>query len=134
MISQRFVYKEDDNTPIIVDKKHNLEWMRDLQGLPSMTWEEAMNFCENMGKGWRLPHLTELHSILDNKEEYPMLSQDFYVTGIWDNWYWSCTTDKHIQEYAWGVHMGNGKSASDLKVLDKTLGGCFYAWPVREAR
>jgi hypothetical protein len=48
----------------------------------SMYWDDAKLLCEGIGPGWRLPNLTELQCMCDNKSSIPSR----YVSGIY---YWS---------------------------------------------
>ena len=36
--------------------------------LPSMQWQEAVEVCERLGNGWRLPTIDELNLIFDTRE------------------------------------------------------------------
>lgn len=59
---------EDPGDGKIIDHATGLEWMKADSG-SGMIWEDALNYCQNLelagNDDWRLPHIKELHSILD---------------------------------------------------------------------
>jgi len=105
--------------------KHNgLEWMaQDLD--KSMPWQEAMDYCESLGGGWRLPTVKELFAVLDHTKLSPALKIDAPVQS---DWYWSSTTYVGYTDLAWLVNLGYGAVSLDNKANTN------YVWPVRDAK
>jgi len=63
-----------------------------------MSWQEAVDYCKALGKGWRLPTRVELIDAYDSKV-------DGFET---DDYYWSSTTSVFNTENAWIVDCYNG--------------------------
>ena len=104
----------------------------------SLTWEGARGHCINNAvggrKGWRLPSVNELASLIDpSVVTLPPLPSGHPFTGIQtnpeDGPYWSMTTDASAPQLAWVVFFGPGGG----------LGGIFktspfpFAWCVRSS-
>jgi len=49
-----------------------------------MKWIEAVNLCNDLGKGWRLPTFAELNLLYKNKKTLEMNN----------SWYWSSTPEQ----------------------------------------
>ena len=63
-----------------------------------VTWQEALDLCESLGEGWRLPTTEELDHIHKLGQEGKMSLGNY---GCWG--------EKRDSEYAWskGFHTGN---------------------------
>jgi hypothetical protein len=46
-----------------------------------LNWSTAKLMCEEIGEGWRLPTISELEGIFENKEQY-----NFANYGYWTYW------------------------------------------------
>jgi len=104
--------------------KHNgLEWMsQDVD--KKMNWNDAINYCQSLGEGWRLPTIEELQSVVDYTKLAPATKIDVPIKS---NWYWSSTTPVSNTGTAWRVNLGYGY------VFDpKAVTG--YVWPVRDIK
>ena len=88
--------KQSEST--IKDEKTNLLW-QDTKEVNSVKrdFEEAQKYCQNLEldgqKGWEMPNLVELFSIVDTKSYNPTLDKEFKYF-ISDN-YWSNKTFGH---------------------------------------
>jgi hypothetical protein len=62
-----------------------------------LRWEEAVESCNNLGDGWRLPTIDELELIFHNKKSIGGFVNEAIVT------YWSSTLydDKDDSKNAW---------------------------------
>jgi hypothetical protein len=80
-----------------------------------MSWQEAVDYCKSLGKGWRLPTRIELIDAYDSKV-------DGFET---DDYYWSSTTYVGSTGYAWSVYFGYGSVYSSYKAYN------YYVRPVR---
>ena len=116
----------------VLDKETGLVWARNANLFNgTRTWQQAINYCRNLSiadrKGWRLPTVEELSSLVDSTQTNPSLP-DGYVS-FFDNvqsfFYWSSTTYEGDSTYAWLVDMTTG----NVHYYDKT--GYDYVWPVR---
>jgi formylglycine-generating enzyme required for sulfatase activity len=66
-----------------------------------MNWYEAKNYCKSLGEGWRLPTITEMFYICENK----------FITK--QKCYWSSTEYGNFN--AWGFIFVNGYANVNLK-------------------
>lgn len=68
----------------------------------SMTWDDAVNACAALGKGWRLPSKVELNILYQNKDK---------IGGFSSNSYWSSTehgSSSDDGEIAWSQYFDGG--------------------------
>ena len=95
-----------------------------------MTWEEALNYCENLSLAghtdWRMPNIKEL-SALVNTGRY---SSSFYLSPERNSYYWSSTTDVFTSKrlgagYAYSIYT----PYSNVDQIHKLRS--FYVWAVR---
>ena len=85
-----------------------------------MNWQEAMDYCEKLGKGWRLPTIEELVSCVDYNKHNPATDID----GFKSVYYWSSTTSVLNTGFAWIVNFFNGNVVYNGKTYN------FYVRPV----
>jgi hypothetical protein len=79
--------------------KKTLEWGRTCE--KELNWQDAKDWCEKQGKGWRLPTRVELLQAYDEK-----------VPGFGAGYYWSET--EYSGTYARNVNFtGGGQSYDD---------------------
>lgn len=80
-------YVRDDTKQVVTDKRTGLMWQDDASNA-SMTWADALTYCENSELGgysdWRLPNRRELMSIIERDYVAPAMSpvftkQQFFV-------------------------------------------------------
>ena len=126
----RFVVLADWNSEAVLDRKTGLVWERSPNA--SFTnWSGAQNRCENLllgkHKGWRLPTIFELATLVDPSVPSPgptlPAGHPFTVTP---SFYWSATTDVTNNANAWGVGFNIGDVGSGVKsAID-------YVWCVRD--
>jgi hypothetical protein len=87
----------------------------------SMMWQEAKNACSNLGSGWRLPTIEELHA----------MHSQLYLNRLGsfreDDRYWS-DTSCYLNEYAWAVRFDsngsryqNYKNGPDFSILARAV-------------
>ena len=119
----------------VLDKETGLVWARNanLVGImPLENWYEAIEYCYNLEigsrKGWRLPTIEELSSLVDPHSTDPALPPGF--ASFFDNVsygrrYWSSTTHVSFNDAAWCVNMESGYA------LAFNINSDGYVWPVR---
>lgn len=71
----------DNGNATITDNVTDLMWAQDLSEA-SMSWEEAIEYCENLELGgyddWRLPTVKELWSLRNYSQGWPWIDTDFF--------------------------------------------------------
>ncbi len=114
----------------VLDKETGLVWARDANIYGTKQWVNAVTWFRNGNignrKGWRLPTVEELSSLLDI---IPGGSQPFPSGHPFENmtndYYWSSTPCESSTDKAWAVGMGNG----GVNTFPKD--SYYYMWPVR---
>lgn len=82
------------------------------QNLTGSNWNDAVNACNSMGDGWRLP----------TKEELQVMYKEIHQKGKGDfdpEWYWS--SSENGDDDAWYVAFENGFSGSNGKSLQNQV-------------
>jgi hypothetical protein len=133
--NNRFIVLEDWNSEAVLDLETGLVWERSPANSTTFTtWSAARLGCinKNVGgrKGWRLPSIPELASLIDPSVASPgptlPLGHPFLnVQSGASEGYWSASTDAAIPALAWAARFFNGTVFTDAKVD----GGQF--WCVR---
>ncbi len=88
---------------------------------------ECMNLTKGFQKGWRLPSIHELASLVRPPNTFPALPTGHPFLNFTSNLYWSTTTVADNPLNVWRLHLGSGLAQSGIKA-DET--GRF-AWCVR---
>ena len=78
-----------------------MEWLETGKRLP---WEEAVDYCQALGGGWRLPTIEELISLVDFSRDNPATEE----VGIKSERYWSATVNANYPGGAWYAYFHNG--------------------------
>lgn len=115
--AQRFVILPAFNSEAVLDKKTGLVWEKSPQ-TTSAKWSVARHTCieKNVGgqKGWRLPSLEELASLVDPSVAPPRLAlpPGHPFLAVQSAVYWSATRVDEDPRGSWGVHFGLGGGAT----------------------
>jgi hypothetical protein len=115
--TQRFVVLPAFTNDAVLDKETGLVWERSPQ-TTSAIWTVANRTCneKNVGgrKGWRLPSLQELTSLVDPSVVPPALAlpAGHPFLAIRSAVYWSSTRVGEDPKGSWGVHFGLGGGAT----------------------
>ncbi|HEY6260943.1 MAG TPA: DUF1566 domain-containing protein [Nitrospiraceae bacterium] len=110
---QRFVILPAFNSEAVLDKETGLVWEKSPQTTIAR-WSEARRICteKNVGgqKGWRLPSLPELRSLVDPSvaPPGPTLPPGHPFLAVKSAVYWSETRVGENPSGAWAVHFGLG--------------------------
>ena len=98
---EKLVLKDIIGTPFIIE---NIE-VAQYDFPEEMTWEDALDTCNKLGEGWRLPNLDELKTLYQNKDK---------IGGFAGNVYWSST--EYGDYSAWGQNFYVGGQYHPNKV------------------
>ena len=99
------------NSDAVFDKETGLVWEK----TPSTgvgDWFNRLTRCYNLEvggrKGWRVPTIEELASLVDTSQAAPTLPAGHPFINVSSSFYWSATTVASNTSLAWGVSFGNG--------------------------
>ena len=130
--AERFVVLAAFNNDAVRDNNTGLVWEKSPQ-TPTATWNGARFTCinKNVGgqKGWRLPSIPELASLIDPSvtPPGPTLLSGHPFKNIQSAGYWSATTSAEDASEAWFVYFGRGFVDHDSKAHTG------HAWCVRSS-
>lgn len=128
--AERFVVLAAFNNDAVRDNNTGLVWEKSPRPAP-VTWNGARFTCinKNVGgqKGWRLPSIQDLASLIDPSvaPPGPTLTAGHPFKNVQSAGYWSATTSAEDTSDAWFVYFGIGFVDHD----SKTHTG--HAWCVR---
>lgn len=112
----------------VLDKETGLVWEQSPD-TTTRTWSNAISYAynKNVGgrKGWRLPTIEELASLVDTTQSSPALPSGHPFTNVQSNLYWSSTTYVSNTSNAWAMDFVGGIVSSNVKT------NTFYVWCVR---
>lgn len=137
--SKRFVLVM--NGEAILDKETGLVWEKSPD-MTERTWYDAVAYCYNKTvggrKGWRLPTIEELSSLVDISQKLPTLPGGHPFINILSSFYWSATpcvssasSSTEDTGKAWVVNFGSGDIQPYGKYDNKIA---CRAWCVRGGR
>ena len=119
--AQRFVLLASFNNDAVRDDNTGLVWEKSPQ-IPTATWNGARFTCinKNVGgqKGWRLPSIPDLASLIDPSvaPPGPTLPSGHPFQNVQSAGYWSATTSAEDASDAWFVYFGRGFVDHDSKI------------------
>jgi len=112
----------------VLDRETGLVWDK-IPDTAVVRWADASFLCyaRSVGgrKGWRLPTVEEMSSLLDTSERGPALPAGHPFSDVQNEVYWSATSIAGLAGNAWGVSMENGTLFDQLKSTS------FHYWCVR---
>lgn len=129
-VSQRFVILPAFNSDAVLDKETGLVWEKSPQTTAVSSANVRMT-CINKAvggrKGWRLPSLPELASLVDPSvtSPGPTLPPGHPFVAVQSANYWSASANAENPSLTWGVGFGNGAVLGLSKAFDQR------AWCVR---
>ena len=130
--AQRFVIVLDGAA--VLDKETGLVWEKSpdttTRAWDNGTSDDAVYYCYNKTvggrKGWRLPTVEELASLIDTTQNSPALPSGHPFLNVRSGYYWSSTQYPGNAVYIWAVDMGYGYTDH----INQTYSG-GYVWLVR---
>ena len=125
----RFVVLNQFRNEAVLDKETGLVWEQS-PSTALLSWFNALNNCyqKDVGgrKGWRLPTVEELASLVDPAQINLALPSGHPFVNVQPSYYWSATTDAGNINSAMTVHLGVG----DVNP-GGNKGGTIGGWCVR---
>lgn len=129
--ARRFVVLVDFNNAAVLDRETGLVWEQAPNASPASDWIGARASCVDKiitgRKGWRLPSVVELASLVDTTQTNPTLPVGHPFSNVQLQNYWTATTLADTSTAAWAVHFSFGGVGV---ILGKNAGDLF-AWCVR---
>jgi hypothetical protein len=114
----------------VLDKETGLVWEKSAWRTTPQ-WSTAISMCSGLElggrKGWRLPTVAELASLVDPTQDFPALPSGHPFVNVYDAGSWSATNDVSDTSRVYCVYTGNG----DVGVCYKTGPFNFGVWCVR---
>ncbi len=124
----RFIVLSNWNSAAVLDRETGLVWERS-PSTSAFNWTVAQSYCNilTLGnrKGWRMPTVQELASLVDPMQSDPALPDGHPFQNVRSSSYWSATTTAGSTSYKWGVGFGGG----GVGVADKSSD--YFVWCVR---
>lgn len=127
--ASRFTILSAFGDAAVRDDETGLVWEKTLE-TTELSWSDARAACadKDVGgrKGWRLPSIFELASLMDlSMRTGPTLPLGHPFTNVQLDVYWSATTVAGTPNSAWLVFFDTGKVLNGFKTIT------FRAWCVR---
>lgn len=123
--ASRFTVLTNFGGAAVRDNNTGLVWEQTI-GAATHTWISAISHCinKNVGgtRGWRLPSVVELSSLIDPSLPSPYVPGSVF-TGVQSDHYWSATTNANIPTGAWVVLFSTG-FVGDATKTDSRLVWC----------
>jgi hypothetical protein len=116
--SIRFVVLASYNNQAVYDNETGLVWEQSPSTTVAQNWWNAQSACNTNAvgnrKGWRLPTVQELASLIDPNAVNPALPAGHPFTGVQSNSYWSASTASAAPTAsAWSVVFDSGNALVD---------------------
>jgi hypothetical protein len=128
LTTNRFVILANWNGEAVLDRETGLVWERSPSPV-TLAWPLAQVNCSNVTKGgrkgWRLPALAELASLVDPTVTAPSLPQGHPFTGVVSNFYITASSLPVVPAAVMFVNMSNGRTETSGYNL------AAYVWCVR---
>ena len=127
--ASRFTVLSDFANAAVRDDETGLVWEKTLE-TTELSWSDARNACadKDVGgrKGWRLPSISELASLVDpSMRTGSTLPLGHPFTNAQADVYWSATTMAGNPNSAWLVFFDTGRVSYGFKTIT------FHVWCVR---
>ena len=109
----------------VFDTKSELMWAHS-DNLQSLTWQEAVDYCENYNGGgyndWRMPKISELQTLIEAK-----IKKEVDIINISSNLIWAAETDDSKAAFCHLEHQG-------CSWMEQVISISFRALPVRDTK
>lgn len=116
----------------VLDRATGLTWLQDANPFKNpVSWQKALDLVSGMNhrkehgyRDWRIPGVRDLESLTDMGRHSPALPEGHPFQDVQD-FYWSSTTSRYDQSYAWALYSIDGIIGVAHKPLSE-----FFLWPV----
>ena len=127
----RFIVLTNMNSEAVLDRETGLVWEQS-PSTSTNSWGSASIHCLTLSKGgrkgWRLPTIQDLASLIDPTQSNPALPSGHPFSKLQSSlYYWSASTVAFDANNAWGLDFFGG----GLVLGGKSNNINFYAWCVR---
>jgi Protein of unknown function (DUF1566) len=120
----RFIVLSNFNSQAVLDRETGLVWERSPQ-TTAEGWSSARFTCANKTvgnrKGWRLPSMPELASLIDPTQLRPALPLLHPFTNVLPASYWSATTSAEVPTNAWFVDVYFDDVSNNVKTTSRQV-------------
>jgi hypothetical protein len=117
-----------ENGHAVFDKTTGLVWERRPE-LSVHSWDDCFEFCRNKeinGKrGWQMPTIKELLTLIDYSQFKPALPAGHPFENVRAGFYWSATELMRAPQFAWNVLISGGAINAFFKEDE------FFVWALR---
>jgi len=114
----RFIVLSNMSSNAVLDRETGLVWEKS-PSTSTFTWLNAQLQCNSLTtgdrKGWRLPTLQELASLVDPTQFNPSLPAGHPFSNVQFSHYWTATTFASNTSFAWDVFLPSGLVTESLK-------------------
>jgi hypothetical protein len=93
----------------VYDLETGLTWQRSTAPSGFYIWGDGFSYCQSLGAGWRLPSVTELYTIVDEKQSFSAVDATAFPDRPNGN-YWSSSYFDNNGTEAWWVALGYGNA------------------------
>ena len=128
--STRFIVLTNMNSQAVLDRETGLVWDQSPSALFAYSWTDASFHCNNLSlgnrKGWRLPTMQDLESLIDPTQSNPALPPGHPFSNVQLTRYWAATTLADDATFALAVYLDTGQAGVGSK-----SGNALFAWCVR---
>ncbi len=125
----RFIVLSNWSNAAVLDRETGLVWEQAPDAPTTYTWASGQSHCNQSTvggrKGWRLPTLQELASLIDPSESDPALPAGHPFSNVQSSHYWAATTLASVTSSAWSV----GLDVGGVDAGGKTVS--LFVWCVR---
>jgi hypothetical protein len=137
--STRFIVLSNWGGAAVLDRETGLVWEKSpsttpLHWIGPLVEGEAVTHCNQLTvgnrKGWRLPTVQELASLVDPTQSNPSLPLGHPFINVQSSFYWSATTFADDTSVAWGVFFSTGDVYNVGKGF-RSFGFDCFVWCVR---
>jgi hypothetical protein len=130
ILKSRFLVLTDFGGAAVLDRETGLVWEQS-PSTGASSWYGGQSHCNDLSvgsrKGWRLPVLQELASLVDPTQSAPALPAGHPFSNVQSSHYWSGTSYALNTGHAWTVHFFVG----GVNVFGKDGDGSTFVWCVR---
>ncbi|MCX6076215.1 MAG: DUF1566 domain-containing protein [Campylobacterales bacterium] len=111
-------------TELIKDKSTSLLWQDNIDSKElQINYYKAQDYCAKLvvgsQKDFRIPTLTELHTLVDYKHFKPAMIEGF--TSVANEVYWSSTPFVDDADRMWAINFRDGKTDIIVKSYDRRV-------------